>query len=209
MKLLITSDVHNDLSIIKKVIEILKKEKIDFLILLGDIGNWGEVPEGLISKLSKYINPERIIFVPGNHETPEISEFWEKIYKIKSLHKKYFEFYDFVFAGIGGGDLPLFLISEEEIKEFLEKIKDKSKYKKLILFTHIHPRYTKSSLIGGGSKELYHFIKNYKPFLVLHGHVHEAGGLEEIISNTRVINVARSIFIIDINKDTLNIKKVF
>ncbi|HIP66872.1 MAG TPA: hypothetical protein EYH09_01995 [Candidatus Nanopusillus sp.] len=206
-KLLISADLHNDPSLLKKIIESIKKEKPDFLVLLGDLGEFGELPTGLFKKLLKYMPSYRIIVLPGNHETPETIEFWEKIYKVRVLHKKTFEFYDLLFAGIGGGDVPLFMISEEEIKEFLNYVKEKIKDKKLILLTHLHPKYTKSSMVGGGSKALHTFITYYTPSLVAHGHIHEAGGLEEIINKTKVLNAARSIFLVEILNDNIKIKR--
>jgi len=63
-------------------------------------------------------------------------------------------------------------------------------------------------MIGGGSKVLYSFIKEMQPLIAIHGHIHETGGLEEIINKTRVINAARSIFVIELSESEIKVKKI-
>ena len=41
-------------------------------------------------------------------------------------------------------------------------------------------------------------IKQFKPDILLHGHIHEASGFEEYIGKTKVINVGREGKIIEI-----------
>jgi Icc-related predicted phosphoesterase len=208
MKLVVTSDIHNDLALSNKLIETVKKESPDLVVLLGDIGEFGEIPRGLIGNLIKYIDSYKILLILGNHETPEVAEFLSRIYKIRSIYKGFFELNGISFVCIGGGDVPLFMISDSEIQKFVEEIKENVKNKKFILLSHIHPRYTRSSMIGGGSKVLYSFIKEMQPLIAIHGHIHETGGLEEIIIKTRVINAARSIFVIELSESEIKVKKI-
>ena len=63
----------------------------------------------------------------------------------------------------------------------------------------MHPSPSKSEFSGfPGSKSITKAIKKFKPALLLHGHIHEAGGIEEKIGSTRVINVGRKGKIIEI-----------
>jgi len=209
MKIVATADVHEDINLIKKLIKTVKYEKPDLVVLLGDVGNFGEFPKGLISLLKKYISPYRIIFVPGNHETPDLLEFFKNFYGIRTLHNKVMEYKDFIILGIGGGNVPPFMVSENEIEEFLNYVKNKLKNienKKIIIFSHLHPEGTKSSLIAEGSNKILEFIYKYKPLLVIHGHIHETGGLEEIINKTKIVNTARNVSIIEIKDKNVNIK---
>jgi len=60
------------------------------------------------------------------------------------------------------------------------------------MVTHMHPSGSKSEFSGvPGSESITKAIKKFKPDFLLHGHIHEAAGVEEIIGNTKVINVGR------------------
>jgi Predicted phosphohydrolases len=89
MKLIVSSDIHNDFGMIYKIIELYKKERPDYIILLGDISEFGEIERGLIKKLTEYIDPNKILIIPGNHETSEDIHFSEDIYKIRNPDNKY------------------------------------------------------------------------------------------------------------------------
>jgi len=208
MKLIVTSDIHEDLNISKRLIESIKKENPDLVVLLGDLGEFGNVPRKLIGSLLKYIENEKILVVLGNHETPEMAEFLSKKYNIRAVYKYLLKLDNINFICIGGADMPLFMVSDSDINSFLNSIKEDIKDKKVVVLSHIHPRYTKSSLIGGGSIALYNFIKYYKPLAVIHGHIHETGGLEEILHKTKVVNTARSIFLVNIKEDKVDVKKL-
>lgn len=208
MRILVTADLHNDFEILYKIIEILKKEKIDYLIILGDFSSFGDLKRGIIRKIINYINPEKVLIVPGNHETPDFIEFLERLYNIRGFHKKYMILDNIALVGIGGGDLPLFMISESEIKDFLKYISYKLKNYKIILFSHLPPAKTKTTFETSGSYEIVKFIEEKEPSLVIHGHIHELGGLDDIIKKTKIINAARSIFIIELDRDKFNIRKI-
>ena len=60
------------------------------------------------------------------------------------------------------------------------------------MITHMHPKDSKSEFSGfEGSSAILKAIKKFQPDILLHGHIHEASGLEEMIGKTRVINVSR------------------
>ena len=63
----------------------------------------------------------------------------------------------------------------------------------------MHPSKSKSELSGfSGSNAITKAIKQFKPDILLHGHIHEASGFEEYIGKTKVINVGREGKIIEI-----------
>ena len=63
----------------------------------------------------------------------------------------------------------------------------------------MHPSPSLSEFSGiAGSKTITKAIKKFKPDILIHGHIHEAGGIEEKIGNTKVINVGREGKIIEI-----------
>jgi len=199
MKLIVSSDIHNDFGMIYKIIELYKKERPDYIAILGDISEFGEIERGLIKKLTEYIDPNKILIIPGNHETSEDVKLLEKIYKIRNLDKKYIVKDNFVLVGFGGADILLNIIDEKEFEEFLNELKKKINDKYIILLTHIPPKGSISSLDISGSYSLRKFIQNNnKVILNIHGHMHETGGLEEIINKAKVLNVAREVKLVEI-----------
>jgi len=199
MKLIVSSDIHNDFGMIYKIIELYKKERPDYIAILGDISEFGEIERGLIKKLTEYIDPNKILIIPGNHETSEDIELLEKIYKIRNLDKKYIVKDNFVLVGFGGADILLNIIDEKEFEEFLNELKKKINDKYIILLTHIPPKGSISSLDISGSYSLRKFIQNNnRVILNIHGHMHETGGLEEIINKAKVLNVAREVKLVEI-----------
>jgi Predicted phosphohydrolases len=126
MKLIVSSDIHNDFGMIYKIIELYKKERPDYIAILGDISEFGEIERGLIKKLTEYIDPNKILIIPGNHETSEDVKLLEKIYKIRNLDKKYIVKDNFVLVGFGGADILLNVIDEKEFEEFLNELKKKN-----------------------------------------------------------------------------------
>ncbi|MEM1688166.1 MAG: metallophosphoesterase [Nanopusillaceae archaeon] len=208
MKILAISDIHNDQILIKKLIKFIKEENPNYLFILGDLADFGELRKGIVNVLTKYFDSNKIFFVPGNHETPDILEILEKKYNIKIFHKNFFEYQNFVISGIGGADIPFFEISEYEIEKFLNEIFEKFKNKKVILFSHLPPKGSKTSLNISGSEILHDFLKKSKISMAIHGHIHETGGLDEIINKSLVLNVARSIFLIEIDREKIEFKKL-
>ncbi|MGC9132855.1 MAG: metallophosphoesterase family protein [Nanopusillaceae archaeon] len=208
MKIIVASDIHNDLDIIYKIIKAYENFGADYIILLGDIGDFGEIKRNLIRKLVEKIDPKKILVIPGNHETYEQIKELERIYKIREFHEKYITKDKFVLAGIGGGDVPIFIIDEEEISKFLSYLGNKDKY--IIIFSHLPPKSSITSLDISGSESLRKFIEEEKKVILnVHGHIHEAGGLEDIINNAKIINVARGVKIIEIEDKNIKINEIY
>ena len=62
------------------------------------------------------------------------------------------------------------------------------------MITHVHPSDTKMEKLTDifpGSKGIKRAIEQFKPDILLCSHVHEAEGIEEIIGDTKIINVGR------------------
>lgn len=93
-----------------------------------------------------------------------------------------------------------FWASENEVfnllKESHKKIKDAEKK---IMVTHMHPKGSQAEFSGWeGSSAVAKATKKFKPDLLISGHIHEAGGLQEYLGKTKVINVARNATIFEI-----------
>lgn len=200
MKILAAGDIHGDILQVKKLAEKAKKEKVDLVVLCGDLTLADAPQKGLISPFIK--ENQKVILIPGNHETLATANFLADLYGVKNLHGYYLQVGDVGLFGCGSANIGLFKLSENEIFNLLEKGFSKIKNsKKKIMITHVHPEKTlisKLTKFVPGSKGVKKAVDKFKPNILLCSHVHEAEGIEEKIGETRVINVGKSGKIIEI-----------
>ena len=188
-KILAAGDFHGDASTTKKLAEKAEKEKVDLVILTGDITG----PIETKNLLKPFIDRgEKVVFVPGNWDTSEVSEFLSKLYNIKNIGEHYVVYDNVGIFGIGSPDWKMNLNEKEtfeKLKKEYEKIKN---LEKKIMVSHIHAADTMAEFSGfAGSKGLRKAIETFQPDLFISGHIHEAEGLQEKIGKTRVISVGR------------------
>jgi len=197
LRILAASDIHGDSRLAKKLAEKAEKESIDLVVLCGDITGWIETKN--IIKPFKDKN-KRVLIIPGNHDSFATVDFLANLYGIKNIHGYSAIYKNIGLFGAGGADIGPGRISEKELLETLEKAhKGLKGIEKKIMVTHMHPAGSTSEFSGfPGSKSITKAIKKFRPNVLLHGHIHEAGGIEEKIGNTRVINVGQEGKIIEI-----------
>jgi len=195
-KILAAGDFHGDASITKKLAEKAYKEKVDLVVLTGDITSPVETKNLLKPFLEK---GEKVVFVPGNWDSTETVNFLSQLYGIKNVGDRYVKYEDVGIFGIGSPDWQMELDDEKaynKLKKDFDKIKD---LKKKILVSHLHAAGTKSEFSGvPGSPALRRAIEKFQPDIFLSGHIHEGEGLEEKIGKTRVFNVGRKGTIIEL-----------
>ncbi len=198
IKVLAIGDIHGEPLFLKRIVSEALKNNVDLILLLGDLTNDQSLNEIFFKPLLK-LN-KQILIIPGNHELNKTIKFLSKSPLVKDIHGKAFVFKDVGIFGAGGGDIGEFVLSEDKIFKLLKKGHDKiSSLEKKIMITHIHPRGSTSEFSGFlGSTAVTKAIKLFKPTLLLSAHIHEAGGLEEDIYNTKFINVSRTITIFEI-----------
>ena len=199
-KILAIGDFHGDSGLSKSVAKLAKKENVDLIIIPGDI-TWLEQPtQNIIKPFNKL--GKKILLLPGNHETISTIESFENAYSnVKNLHGNSFRLNNIGLFGAGySTNTGPFWIEENEVFNLLknshEKIKDAEKK---IMITHMHPQGGVSELKRWpGSEGILKAIKKFKPDIVINGHIHEAGGLQEDFYGTKIINVARKPTIFEI-----------
>ncbi len=198
MKILALSDIHGDRDFVKDMAEKGSQEKVDLVLIAGDFTGFDGSMDGLIGPF-KEKNLE-IGILPGNHEgLPEIGFLVEK-YGIKNLHGYILKKGDVGIFGCGYGDVGIHQLTEKDFFETLKKTHDSLEgVKKKIMITHVQP---KDSIIGlgiwPGSEGVRKAITEFQPDIHICGHVHETEGIEEMIGNTKVINVGKKGKIIEI-----------
>jgi len=195
-KILAAGDLHGDSTIAKKLANKAKKEKVDLIVLAGDITGAVETKNILKPFTEK---GQKVVFVPGNWDTSEAAETLSHLYGIKNVGRHYVKYADVGLFGIGSPDWEMNLNEEKtfkKLKKDFERIKD---LEKKIMVSHIHAAKTKSEFSGiPGSTALKKAIKEFKPDLFISAHIHEAEGLQEKVGKTKVISVGKKGKIIEI-----------
>jgi len=196
-KILAASDLHGDSSIAKKLANKAAKNDVDLVVLCGDITGLIETRD--IIKPFKDKN-QKVLLIPGNHETFATADFLAEFYGVKNIHGYSAKYNDVGFFGCGGADFGLNPMTEKEIfstlKKGFENIKDQ---KKKIMITHMHAAETKAEFSGfEGSISIKKAVEQFKPDILISGHIHEAEGIEEKLGKTKIFNVGAEGKIIEI-----------
>ena len=198
LRILAASDLHGDSRIARRLAEKAEKENIDLVVLCGDILGFSETQN--IIKPFKNKN-KKVLIIPGNWDSFATTDFLAELYGIRNIHGYSIKYQNIGFFGAGGAEGPgPGNIIDKEILKTLEKAHASLKgIEKKIMVTHMHPSGSKSEFSGiPGSKAITTAIKKFKPDILIHGHIHEAFGIEEMIGKTRIINVGREGKIIEI-----------
>lgn len=187
MLLLVVSDIHGNITALSKIIKAVSGKKIEAIIVAGDVTDFGTGENALqILNTLKQVS-KKIFYVPGNCDyvdTFDIKELDEM-----NIHGKYVKIGDLFVIGVGGSiETPFstpFELGEEEIDSLLEKAYRAAKQpKNFILVSHTPPYNTRLDLtyrgLHAGSKAVRTFIEEYKPMLVICGHIHEARGTDKL-----------------------------
>jgi len=200
LKILAAGDLHGDTSLAKKLAEKAEKEKVDLVVLCGDLTLGESSTENLVGPFVK--KKEKVILIPGNHETIATADFLSDLYGVKNLHGYSVKYKGVGIFGAGGANIGLFQLNEKEIYDLLKKGFDKIKYlEKKIMVTHVHPeggKIEKFTKFFPGSSSVKKAVEKFKPDVLLCSHVHEAEGIEEKVGKTRVINVGKKGKIIEL-----------
>ena len=200
LRILAAGDIHGDTSLAERLAERAEKEKCDLVILCGDLTMMERSTDNIIGPFKK--RNEKVLILPGNHETVATADFLAELYGVKNIHGYSVKYGDVGIFGCGGANIGMFRLEEDEIYGLLKKSFDKIKYlKKKIMATHVHPsdsKMEKFTEIFPGSEGVRKAIERFNPDILLCSHVHEAEGIEEKIGNTKVINVGKKGKIIEI-----------
>jgi len=199
MKILALSDLHGDREQAKRMAALGEKEHVDLVILAGDLMDRDIHFDGLIGPFKE--KGLEVAILPGNHEGMAHINFLCEKYKIRNLHGYSMKKGDIGIFGCGYADIGPHQLTEQEffktLKDSHETIKDT---KRKIMVTHIHPD---KSIFGfgvfPGSSGVRKALDEFQPDIHICGHIHETEGIEEVIGNTKVINVGKKGRIIEIS----------
>ena len=200
LKILAAGDVHGDIGLVNKLADKAEKEKVDLVILCGDLTHFEKSSEGIIGPFVR--KNKRVLLIPGNHESVATADFLADFYGVKNIHGYSVRYKDVGIFGCGGANVGPHMVSDKETYDLLKQGFDKIKYlAKKIMVTHVHPSETKMERFTRffpGSDAVKKAVDKFHPDILLCSHVHEAEGIEEKIGRTRVINVGRKGKIIEL-----------
>jgi len=197
-KILAIGDIHGDTGLVKKLAQRAKKENVDLVILAGDMTFVESSMDNLIGPFIKA--KKQVLLIPGNHESFATADFLTQMYPgTKNIHGYSFKKNNLGIFGAGGGNV-INVTPDKEIFNALQKgHKNLIDVGKKIMVTHMHHRGSKSEFSGWpGSKAVKKAIKEFQPDILISAHIHEAGGLQEKIGKTKVINVSRKAKVFEI-----------
>ena len=199
-KILAIGDIHGDTGLVKKLAKKAKEEHVDLVILAGDITFIEQSLKDLVGPFIK--EKKQVLLIPGNHESNATIDFLAEMYpNTRNLHGYSLQKGDLGIFGAGhDSQMGPFWIKDEEIFEILKKGHEKVKdAKKKIMVTHATHAGGKAELLGfKGSKAIKKAIKKFQPDVLISAHIHEAGGLQETMGKTKIINVSRKAKIFEI-----------
>ena len=194
MKILAASDIHSDKLLVEKLADKAEREKVDLVVLCGDLTQAEQSTEGVIGPF--VAKKKKVLLIPGNHESVATADFLAELYNVKNIHGYSVKYEDTGFFGCGGANIGLHQVGDEEIFDLLSKGFEKIKYlDKKIMVTHVHPSnclIENFSSFVPGSEGVRKAVETLNPDILLCGHVHEAEGIEDRVGNTRVINVSKN-----------------
>ena len=176
MKILAIADLHGSQYRLNIVLKNVERYSPDLVVVCGDITQFGpgEVAKNFLDQI-----PIETLAVTGNIDTLDVGEGIDdsKATKIemKRVIKK-----GIPFVGVNGVDSNQFKVIEGK------KILDETS----VLISHEPPYGAQDKVflgLHGGSKELREIIDEYKPRLLLCGHIHEDPGVTKI-GKTTVVN---------------------
>ncbi|MDP4039388.1 MAG: metallophosphoesterase [Candidatus Pacearchaeota archaeon] len=191
MRILAASDIQGKSGVSKRLAEKALREKVDLVVLCGDIMGVGD-SEGLIKPFKD--RKQKVLILPGNWDSFATTDFLAQLYGVTNIHGYSAVYENIGFFGAGGAPTaigPRSGITENEMMETLERAHNGLEgIEKKVMLTHSHPAGSKSEFSGfPGSVAIREAIKKFKPDLLLHGHIEEGEGFEEMIGKTRVVNV--------------------
>jgi len=177
MRFIVISDVHRRERVIDWTNEWVETEGAEGVIVLGDITQFGP-PEWAGEFLSALRG--KVYALPGNCDPPLTLSFIER--SSTSLDRRRLEIGGYEVVGIGGSNPTIFdtpnELSEEEIDSLLRPLMVRG----AIIASHAPPYgFNDVPPSGGhtGSTALRRIVDDFRPKLVLSGHIHEARGMME------------------------------
>ncbi len=201
MKALCIADIHGDVETVARLEKSVRGLGLDYVLLFGDYSRGFKDPKENsqdIARILGIFKGYNIGALPGNCDQLLCLDAFSR--QNANLHDAVLKVGGTAVIGFGGSNsTPFntpFEYGEDEILNHLNHLHGRiGSCDRVVLAVHAPPYGTKCDLIPSGmhvgSKSIRQFIEDKKPDLVLCAHIHESGGAEDAIGETRVINLGR------------------
>lgn len=187
MKILTFVDIHEDVHVLKELVQRAAQPDIDFIVCAGDFTTFGRGLTRFLKAFGKV--GKKLYLIPGNHEEREgLLDIVSAFSQVVNLHKKAVKINSYIFLGYGGGG---FAQQDVEFRKLARDWYGKYKGQKIVLVTHGPPLGTTLDLFGNqhvGNIDYRQWIERLQPKLVIAGHLHETAGAVDMIGKTRLVN---------------------
>jgi len=196
-RLLIFSDLHNDVRALEKLMDV----EADYYFAAGDLVSWARGLDKMAGPMKRRAGS--VYVLPGNHEPErDIAEFCER-HGFVNFHGGTLAVGDQHIAGLGYSTPTPFdtpgEYSEQEMAARLEKF---AVLKPRVLICHAPPFDTDLDRIKpglhAGSRAVREFIEKAQPEHFFCGHIHEAEGRVIQMGATRAMNVGKKGYLLEI-----------
>ena len=196
MRALIFSDIHNDLTALRRLID----TEADYYIAAGDLVSWARGLDSCGEVLKEKAGQVGVL--PGNHESAgQIDSFCAK-FGLRSFHDQLIELGGRQFGGLGySNPTPFNTPGEYSEAELEQRLRKFSGIDKFIMVCHAPPQGTALDRIReglhGGSRSVREFIEASQPEYFFCGHIHEAEGQQIRIGKTAAVNVGKRGYLLE------------
>ena len=178
MKFLVVSDIHGNTAATDWMNSVAEAEDVDCVLVLGDITDFGpnEVAEKILGPIKR-----DVYAIPGNCDPLSLPETISCA--AIDMHGRTARLNGFHVAGLGGSNPTIFNtpfeLDEDTIYKMLRPISKEG----MILMVHAPPYGINDMIPSGlnvGSKSILKIVEEFRPILVLSGHIHEDYGIRHI-----------------------------
>jgi Icc-related predicted phosphoesterase len=197
MKLLIFSDIHNDL----RTLESHMATEADYYFAAGDLVSWAKGIErcGEILKA----RGDKVYVMPGNHESAAQVERMCESYGLHFFHGRSMQLGAWHIAGLGySSPTPFHTPGEYGENEIERRLEPFAELAPLVLICHAPPYGSTLDRIRdglhGGSTAVRDFLASHQPAYFFCGHIHEAAGVRETIGTTQAANVGKQGYLLEL-----------
>jgi Icc-related predicted phosphoesterase len=197
MRLLVFSDVHNDL----RALDRLMNTEADHYFCAGDLVTWSRGLDACGPLLQS--KKERVHVIPGNHESAKQIEDFCARYGLHYFHGGTIKLDGYQVAGLGySSPTPFDTPGEYSEEELARRLSAFDTLSPLILVCHAPPRETELDRIRqglhAGSSSVREFIEKHQPQYFFCGHIHEAEGAKIRMGQTIAVNVGKRGYVLEL-----------
>jgi Icc-related predicted phosphoesterase len=198
MRLLVFSDIHNDLGALER----LMATPADYYFAAGDLVNFGRGLE----RCGKILRArgEKVYVLPGNHESAaQINAFCQE-FGLHDFHGQTLRLGQYHVAGLGySNPTPFQTPGEYSEAELADRLSRFAGLEPMVLICHCPPQGTALDRIRdgvhAGSSAVRDFVRQQQPEYFFCGHIHEAGGVSAEIGRTKAWNVGKQGHLLELN----------